>query len=274
MTEESESETAAQVTLGEALREYLIALKPEARVVQESYVRKYVEHAGESTIIVTLTGSRVESYAETQIRSADPNAPERVAALKAWFQYLKKKGYAGQNFGVHIRVRRVAGRSSGQQVRVEQAPIEMTADGLEARKKELEELKATRPAIVEAIALAREDKDFRENAPLQAAREQLGLTDGRIKQLEADLRRAVVVERTSEDISSMGSTVTVTRIDTGKQATFTLVGGREANATEKKISIESPVGRELLGRRVGEDVSVVVPSGVVQYRVDAIRHSS
>ncbi|HXU23861.1 MAG TPA: transcription elongation factor GreA [Tepidiformaceae bacterium] len=274
MTEESQSGIATQVTLGEALREYLQGLKPEARAAQENYVRKYVEHAGESTSIASLTGSRVESYAEAQIRSADPNAPERVAALKAWFQYLKKKGYAGQNFGIHIRVRRVAGRNSGQQVRIEQTPIEMTADGLEARKKELQDLKATRPAIVEAIALAREDKDFRENAPLQAAREQLGMTDGRIKQLESDLKRAVVVERTSEDISSMGSTVTVTRIDTDKQATFTLVGGREANATEKKISIESPVGRELLGRRVGEQVSVVVPSGVVQYRVDEIKHSS
>jgi transcription elongation factor GreA len=274
MTEESQSGIATQVTLGEALREYLLALKPEARAAQENYVRKYVEHAGDSTSIASLTGSRVESYAEAQIRSADPNAPERVAALKAWFQYLKKKGYATQNFGIHIRVRRVAGRNSGQQVRIEQTPIEMTAEGLEARKKELQDLKATRPAIVEAIALAREDKDFRENAPLQAAREQLGMTDGRIKQLESDLKRAVVVERTSEDISSMGSTVTVTRIDTDKQATFTLVGGREANATEKKISIESPVGRELLGRRVGEQVSVVVPSGVVQYRVDAIKHSS
>ncbi len=274
MTEESETGIATRLTLGEALHEYVQTLKPEQRAAQENYVRKYVEHAGENTVIGTLTGSRVESYAEAQIRAADPNAPDRVAALKAWFQYLKKKGYATQNFGIHIRVRRVAGRSSGQQVRIVQAPIELTADGLEARKTELAELKATRPAIVHAIALAREDKDFRENAPLQAAREQLGMTDGRIKQLEADLKRAVVVERTSEDTSAMGSTVTVTRLDTCKQVTFMLVGGREANATQQKISVESPVGKELLGRRVGEEVSVVVPSGVVQYRVDAIQHTS
>src|SRR6185437_4976959 len=270
MTEESQSGIATQVTLGEALREYLQGLKPEARAAQENYVRKYVEHAGESTSIASLTGSRVESYAEAQIRSADPNAPERVAALKAWFQYLKKKGYAGQNFGIHIRVRRVAGRNSGQQVRIEQTPIEMTADGLEARKKEFQDLKATRPAIVEAIALAREDKDFRENAPLQAAREQLGMTDGRIKQLEADLRRAVVVEQGGNDLSSLGCVVQVTRLDTGKTDTFKLVGAREANAAEKKISVESPVGRELLNRRIGEEVAVRVPSGTVQYRINEI----
>jgi transcription elongation factor GreA len=271
MTQESERATATQVTLGEALREYLASLKPEQRAAQETFIRKYVDYAGEQTTIDSLSGSRVESYAERQIKAADPNAPERVAALKAWFQYLKKKNYATVNYGIHIRVRRVAGRSSGPQVRLEQAPIEMTADGLEARKKELEDLKETRRQIVQAIALAREDKDFRENAPLQAAREQLGMTDGRIKQLEADLRRAVVVEHTAEDISAMGSTVIVTCLDDGKQSTFMLVGGREANAAEKKISVESPVGRELLNRRVGEEVQVVTPRGPSQYRIDAIK---
>jgi transcription elongation factor GreA len=271
MTHDSERATATQVTLGEALREYLASLKPEQRAAQENYIRKYVDYAGETTTIKSLSGSRVESYAELQIRAADPNAPDRVSALKAWFQYLKKKNYASVNYGIHIRVRRVAGRSSGPQVRLEETPIEMTADGLEARKQELQDLKDTRPQIVQAIALAREDKDFRENAPLQAAREQLGMTDGRIKQLEADLRRAVVVEHTSEDVSAMGSTVTVTRLDNSRQSSFMLVGGREANAAQQKISVESPVGKELLNRRVGEEVEVVVPSGTVQYRIDAIK---
>jgi transcription elongation factor GreA len=97
------------------------------------------------------------------------------------------------------------------------------------------------------------------------------MTDGRIKQLEADLRRAVVVEHTSEDVSAMGSTVTVTRLDNSRQSSFMLVGGREANAAQQKISVESPVGKELLNRRVGEEVEVVVPSGTVQYRIDAIK---
>ncbi len=270
MTQDSRSAPHAHVTLGEAFNDYLNSLKPEQRIAYETYVRKYVEHAGEQTPLESLSGSRVESYAEAQIRAADPNAPDRVAALKQWFQFLKKKNYVTQNYGIHIRVRRAAGRSGGPQVRLEQAPVEMTAEGLEARKQELDDLKKTRPQIVQAISLAREDKDFRENAPLQAAREQLGMTDGRIKQLEADLRRAVVVEHTRDDVSAMGSTVAVTRLDTGKQFSFKLVGAREANANEQKISVDSPVGKELLNRRVGEEVNVVVPSGMVQYRVDAI----
>jgi transcription elongation factor GreA len=155
--------------------------------------------------------------------------------------------------------------------RLDEPPIEMTADGLEARKQELAELQDQRPEIVRAIATAREDKDFRENAPLQAAREQLGMTDGRIKQLEADIKRAVVSDATSGDLSAIGSIVSVTRLDTFIQMQFTLVGAREANAAERRISVDSPVGKELLNRRTGDEVNVIVPSGtIIQYRIDAI----
>lgn len=274
MTDESPSAAPTHVTLGEALREYLTVLKPEARHAQENYVRKYVEHTGEQTEIVTITGSKVESYAEAQIRAADPNAPDRVAALKAFFQFLKKKGYAQANFGIHIRVRKAPGRSGGPQVRLEEAPIEMTAEGFAEMHRELDEINARRPEMIDAISVAREDKDFRENAPLDAAREALAFSEQRKKQIETALKRAVVVERGTKDISAIGSLVTVTRIDQGNQeAVYRLVGAREANAAEKKISVESPVGKVLLGKRVGDEVEVAVPQGVMRYRIDAISHS-
>jgi transcription elongation factor GreA len=71
-------------------------------------------------------------------------------------------------------------------------------------------------------------------------------------------------------VAAVGSLVTVTRIDTEAQTAFKLVGPREANATERKISVESPVGKELLGRRPGDEISVEVPSGVIAYRIDAV----
>lgn len=261
------------VTLGEALNEYLASLKPEQRRRQENYVRRYVEYAGESIVADNLTGSRVESYAEAQIRPSDPSAPDRVTALKAWFQFLKKRGYTSQNFGVHIRVRRTAGRRHGaSQVRLEEASVEMTAEGLASLQRELDELNARTPELVKAISVAREDKDFRENAPLDAAREALAFNDQRRKQIEAALKRAVVVERAGDDLSAVGSMVTVTRLDTMRSVTYKLVGPREANAAESKISVESPVGRELLGRRPGDEVTVAVPSGEIQYRIDAVVH--
>ena len=83
MTAEQAPAAEAPVTLGQALSDYIQTLKPEQRRTQETYVRKYVEYAGESLIVATLTGSKVESYAEAQIRVSDPAAPERVAALKS-----------------------------------------------------------------------------------------------------------------------------------------------------------------------------------------------
>ncbi len=259
-------------TLGDALNEYIEALKPELRGTHAGYVRKYVEHAGEQTTLASLSSSRIESYAEAQIKNSDPAAGERVAALKAWFQFLKKRNYTDQNYGVHIRVRKTAGRGTGEgRTIVEESNlVEMTRDGFEALQREFEQLNARTPELIKAITHAREDKDFRENAPLEAAREALAFNEQRRKAVEIALKRAVIVEHVSNDRSTIGSAVTVTRLDNSRQDTYRLVGAREANAADKKISVESPVGKVLLGKRVGDDVSVNVPSGIIQYRIDAI----
>jgi transcription elongation factor GreA len=263
------------VTLGDALQEYLNSLKPEARVRSGSYVRKYVEFAGHDVWIASLTGSHVEHYRETQIQATDPAAPERVAALKDWFQFLKKRSYTETNFGIYVRVKKSSSRSNstGTQVRIQQETIEMTAEGVEALRKELEELTGQHPAIIKAIQEAREDKDFRENSPLEAAREALAFNEQRRREIEAALKRAVIADRKVADVSAVGSVVKVTRLDTEACNTWKLVGPREANAREQKISVESPVGKALIGRRPGDVVSVETPSGEIEFRIDEISQS-
>ena len=274
MVERSDSQLAS-VTLGEALQEYLDSLKPELRNTHGGYVRKYVEFAGEEIWVSTLSGSRVESYAEAQIRPSDPAAQDRVAALKAWFQFLKKRSYTDANYGVHIRVRRsgARGKTGKRPTQTISAQlVEMTADGYEALQRELEDLTNKQPEIRQAIATAREDKDFRENAPLDAAREALAFNEQRRKEIETTLKRAVIAEKGGTDVTTVGATVEVSRLDNGTTASYVLVGPREANAAQRKISVESPVGKELLGKRVGDEVEVTVPSGVITYRIDAIKH--
>lgn len=275
MTNDPHDTAVAAASLGQAFTEYLDSLKPADRYKHEGYVRKYVEHMGNDTAISFLSGARVESYAEQQIRSSDPKAQERVESLKNWFQFLKKRGYTQANFGVHIRVRRAAGRGTAPaHVRLEETTVEMTAEGIEGLKRELETITSQRAGLVESVSHAREDKDFRENAPLEAAREALAFADQRQKQIETALKRAVVVQTGSGDISTVGSVVKVTRLDKAEEREFKLVGQREANAREQKISVDSPVGKELLGRRVGEEVAVTVPSGTIHYRIEAIRHNA
>lgn len=275
MTNESKGAApTAQVTLGDALSEYLQSLKPDVLHQYEMFVRKYVEHAGPETAVTDLSGSRVESYAEFSIKHTDPNAAQRVAALKSWFQFLKKKNYAAANYGVHIRLRKPANsRIPGAvQVRLQAPPIEMTAEGIEDLKREFEDLETKIPDLIKSVEVARSDGDLRENAPYHAAREALAFADNRKKQIEEALKRAVVVDRSTkdQDLAAVGSTVAVTLLDKNFQVTYQLVGPREANAAEKRISVDSPVGRVLLGCRVGQEVEVSAPQGVMRYRIDAI----
>ena len=276
MAKEPQGAPLVQKTLGEALQEYLSALKPDQYHDCESYIRKYVEHADPATDARTLTGSRVESYAESQIRVADPNAQKRVEALKGFFQYMKKKNYTTANFGINVRVRRTGGRTGASAVRIEEAPVEITADGLEALKKELSEIEAKVPDLVKAIEHARADGDLRENAPYHAAREALAFTNDRKQRIEASLKRAVVVDRSGPDdgLAALGSMVTVTYVERNRQETYQLVSSREANARERRISVDSPVGQQLLGKRAGEEVEVEAPQGMMRFRVDGVARSN
>ncbi len=274
MSSQPGDEDTISITLGEALKEYLATLSPEAQNNASPFVRRYVDHAGHDMTVAALTGARVESYAESQIQVSDPAAPQRVAALKAWFVYLKKRSYVEKNYGVHIRLRRSAARATAAHA-VNVAPIEMTPEGITNLQGELSRLEGDVPDLVKAISLAREDKDFRENAPLEAAREALAFNETRRRELNATLRRAVPVDVTSspDDRSTIGSTVQVTRLDNDRDTEYKLVSAREANAADRKISVESPVGKELLGRRPGDEVTVSIPAGVVQFRVTGVSKS-
>jgi transcription elongation factor GreA len=262
--------SSRQITLGQALAEYLQTLKPDVRRSHEQPIRRFVEYHAESTLVTSLSGSHVERYAEQQISIADPAAAERVQALKAWFVYLKKREYTEANLGVHIRARRAQASRTSSGPRVDETPVEMTRGGFEALQEELQDLERQRTELRQAVEHARSDGDLRENAPYHAAREALALVENRIRQIEESLRRATIVERPTGDRATVGSIVRVVNLDDEKTFEYRLVSPREANAAEKKISVESPVGRELLGRAPGDEVVVATPRGQVRFRIEAV----
>lgn len=148
--------------------------------------------------------------------------------------------------------------------------IFLTKEGLEDLKKEHEELSKTRrPEIVGRLASARDQGDLSENAEYHAAREELSFVDGRIDELEEILKGVVLIQDNTKNDSSkgvaLGSRVTV-KID-GTEEVYTLVGEFEADPTEKKISHESPLGKALIGKNVGETVEVHAPAGKVVYTI-------
>jgi transcription elongation factor GreA len=115
------------------------------------------------------------------------------------------------------------------------------------------------------------DKDFRENAPLDAAKDRQGHIEARIREIESTLKRAVLADAAAQTGRvRVGSSVTVKNIDNGRTMQYSIVGPTEANAAEGKISSVSPVGKALLDRVPGDEVEVSVPAGAMKLVVEAV----
>ena len=153
-------------------------------------------------------------------------------------------------------------------------PTPITKKGYEALKAELDRLrKVERPRVIEAIAEARSHGDLSENAEYDAAKERQGFIESRIVEIESKLADARVIEtvgRTSDTVV-FGATVLVVEQESQSKRQYTLVGQDEADMKFNKISVQSPVGRALIGKRVGDFVEVKTPVKMVEYEVVEIR---
>lgn len=146
---------------------------------------------------------------------------------------------------------------------------QLTEEGRQELLAELEALKGQRGAIAEKIAAAREFGDLSENAEYDTAREEQGLLETRIAEIEDILRHASIITATSSSTVTLGSTVELEA--DGKRVTYTVVGPVEANPLEGKISNESPIGQALMGASVGASVTITTPKGELTYTVVALR---
>ncbi len=151
--------------------------------------------------------------------------------------------------------------------------IQLTQEGLDKLKAELDELVMTKkPAMLDRLARARAMGDLRENSEYQAAREEQGFIEGRIRELEELIKRAVVVSQTADpDAIQVGSVVSV-KTPNGKD-TFTIVGEFEADPMNKKLSSGSPIGKALMGKKAGDTVEITVPAGTMLYEVLTVKNS-
>lgn len=152
----------------------------------------------------------------------------------------------------------------------------MTPQGQKALEEEVHQLKTVdRPRIVAAIAEAREHGDLKENAEYHAAREQQGFCEGRIKEIEAKLSSAQVidVEKLPQNGRVVfGVTVTIENLDTEEEKTYQIVGDDEADFKINKISSNSPIARGLMGKNEGDDVTIKTPKGEVDYEIVKVEY--
>ncbi len=154
--------------------------------------------------------------------------------------------------------------------------VPLTVKGAEKLKNELQELKTvSRPKVIQAIAEARAHGDLKENAEYHAAREQQSFIEGRIREIEATLGNAQIIDVTQVKANGkvvFGATVELEDLETGETVTYQIVGDDEADIKHGLISISSPIARALIGKEVEDIVEVKTPKGGREYEILAIRY--
>ncbi|HEB76991.1 MAG TPA: transcription elongation factor GreA [Methylothermaceae bacterium] len=154
--------------------------------------------------------------------------------------------------------------------------IPLTVKGAEKLKRELHELKTVaRPKVIQAIAEARAHGDLKENAEYHAAREQQSFIEGRIREIEAKLANAQIIDVTKVNADGrvvFGATVELEDLETGDVVTYQIVGDDEADIKQGLISVSSPIARALIGKEVEDVVEVRTPKGIREYEILAIRY--
>jgi transcription elongation factor GreA len=152
--------------------------------------------------------------------------------------------------------------------------IPMTAEGLAPLEAELKQLRTVdRHAVIKQISEAREHGDLSENAEYHAARERQSFIEGRISELEDIISRADVIDisKLSGKTVRFGAYVTLADVDTDEEITYQVVGPYEADLAKKKISVQSPLGRALIGKTTGDNVEVTTPGGGKAYEVIGVK---
>lgn len=152
----------------------------------------------------------------------------------------------------------------------------MTVQGARALEDELAHLtKVLRPKLSQDIGTARELGDLKENAEYHAAREQQGMVEARIRDIEGRLQNAVVIDVTSIAHTGkviFGTTVEIANVETDESVTYQIVGEDEADIRLGKLSVGSPIARALVGKEEGDVVVVKTPSGILEYEIVEVRH--
>ena len=151
--------------------------------------------------------------------------------------------------------------------------VYVTQETFDKMREELQRMKSIdRPAASRAIAEAREKGDLKENAEYDAAKEAQGMLESKIKQLEVAVSNAKIVDTSTIDTSKVTilTKVTITNLATKKTVTYQLVGEKEADLKAGKISASSPIGKGLIGKKIGDTAEVQAPNGIMKFSIDDI----
>jgi transcription elongation factor GreA len=272
ISQNNQNKTPLKLSLSEAATQYLGSLSSSNKQNTQQSINRFVRWYGEKRMIHELTIPEVSDYAD-HLPSTVTDTSEIMEPVKSFLNYAFMKGLTKTKLSVHLKVRRSQVKSKASAKQETPNTITLTSEGYAQLESELTSLKNKRPRITEEIRKAAADKDFRENAPLDAAKNYQGQVESRIKELESTLKIAVIMKdkQVASQSISIGNTIVLRDLQTDETLEYTLVDAREANPSKGKLSTASPIGKSLLGHSKGSEISVVAPAGTSRYKIETVK---
>ena len=259
------------LSMSEAASRFLANLAPEEKGMSQQEIYRFVRWFGWERPLAGLTPPQVANYAE-RLSLSDTSFMKKFELIRAFLTYASKEGWCKSNLATHFKTRLGRTRSPvlTSQGLYETTPL--TKQGYAELEAELISLKGKRSQSIDEIRRAAADKDFRENAPLDAAREERGHLEGRIKELEETLKSAIIIgeEQKVARKAGIGDSILLCDVVSGEELRYTIVSSREADPTRGKISSASPIGKAVTGRAQDEIIEVAAPAGKLLYRIKKI----
>ncbi len=272
LMKEKKDKTIPDLTLDQAMQEFISQLPDSEKEQSSKDINDFVRWYGQGKLrkLKDMKVTELDDYSDFISRSS-LRAAESVKPVKAFFTYAHKEGWTPANLSVHLRARKLK-QGSGTASRKAADDVFLTEEGRKKLMEELERLKEMRPKLADDIRTAASDKDVRENAPLEAARERQGKVESRIKELEQLLATAMVAQKRASNVCKIdiGSRITICQVGTKEVLCYQLVEPTEANLTDGKISIGSPIGKAIRGRWSGQVVDVATPIGILRYSIEEV----
>ena len=265
------NDSTHNLSMSEAASRFLANLSPEERGASQQEIYKFIRWYGWEQPFARLTASEVASYAE-QLSLSDTDYTRKLELIRAFLTYAKKEGWSKSNLATHLKAKKgkallwPSSRSDSSE------PTSLTQQGYAELEAELADLKIKRSQANDEMRRAAADKDFRENAPLEAAREQRGYLEGRIRELEEALKSASVAEG-EQGITLqiiIGDSIVLRDLGSGEELRYTLVSPKEVDPSRGKISTVSPIGKAIIGRGQGEVVEITTPAGKLHYQIKQV----
>ena len=257
------------ISLSDSITTYLQTMKAADRNAAAIELSKFARWYGAERPLRRISPGDLERYQEQA--AATGGDPARLVPLRQFFSDAHKRRMLDQPLAAHVRVRRKTNNRVGGEGGTVLETVELTSTGHAQLTAELERLEQVeQPKAREDMQRAAADKDFRENAPYDAAKQHLAELTRRANEIRGILSQAVIVQERSSDRVRIGCTVVVRDLEESEDVTYTLVGPGEVDPRRGKISTQSPVGRALSDRGVGDVVEVETPAGVGRYEVLSI----